>query len=130
MSKIISDFEKNQLASLLSQKVKPLPQFSAGDTISVKYKITEGKTSRIQIFTGVVIAKTKSQNHYSATVTVRKMSSGVGVERKFHLNSPLVTEIEVLKKGEVNRAKIYYIRKLTGKSSRIKEKIDFSILNS
>lgn len=130
MSKIISDFQKDQLKLLNSKKSKPIPSFSAGDSVSVKYKISEGKTSRIQIFTGVVIAKTKSRDHYSATATVRKLSGGIGVERKFHLNSPLVTEIEVLKRGKVNRAKIYYIRDLTGKSSRIKEKVDFSSSSS
>lgn len=122
---IIENFEKAQLAKLAESK-KEIPNFKVGDTVSVKYKITEGATTRLQAFQGVVIARAKSQANYDATFTVRKMSSGVGVERKFVLHSPLVDSVEVLKQGVVRRAKLYYLRKLTGKSARIKEKLDIN----
>jgi large subunit ribosomal protein L19 len=102
-----------------------IPNFKVGDTVKVKYKITEGATTRIQVFMGVVIARSKSFANYSSTFTVRKISSGVGVERKFTLYSPLIAGIELAKKGVVRRAKLYYLRNLTGKASRIKEKLDF-----
>jgi large subunit ribosomal protein L19 len=98
---------------------------SEGDTVKVKYKITEGATTRIQVFIGVVIARTKSFSNYNATFTVRKMSGNIGVERKFTLYSPLIAGIEISKQGVVRRAKLYYLRNLTGKASRIKEKLDF-----
>ena len=123
---IIQNFEKAQTEKLAAAKKAPLPKFRAGDTVSVKYKITEGSTTRLQAFQGTVIAKTKSDDNYNATFTVRKISSGVGVERKFVVNSPLLSSIEVLKRGVVRRAKLYYLRNLTGKASRIKEKLDFS----
>ena len=124
MKNLIKEFEQNQLARLNAAR-KPLAKFKVGDTISVKYKITEGASTRLQAFQGVVIAKSKSDEHYSATFTVRKMSSGVGVERKFAANSPLIDSIEVMKQGVVRRAKLYFLRNLTGKASRIKEKLDF-----
>ena len=102
-----------------------VPKFKVGDTLSVKYKITEGDSTRIQAFNGIVIARTKSTNNFNATFTVRKISSGIGVERKFVLYSPLIAGVELLKQGDVRRAKLYYLRKLTGKASRIKEKLDF-----
>jgi len=120
---LIQDFEQAQLTRLAEGK-KEIPEFSAGDTVSVKYKITEGATTRLQAFQGVVIAKAKDPSNYNATFTVRKISSGVGVERKFVLHSPLVDSVEVMKQGVVRRAKLYYLRNLTGKAARIKEKID------
>lgn len=102
-----------------------IPNFKVGDTIKVKYKITEGATTRIQVFMGVVIAKSKSFVNYNSTFTVRKISSGIGVERKFPLYSPLLAGVEMVKQGVVRRAKLYYLRNLTGKASRIKEKLDF-----
>lgn len=102
-----------------------IPNFKVGDTIKVKYKITEGTTTRIQVFMGVVIAKSKSFVNYNSTFTVRKISSGIGVERKFPLYSPLLAGVELVKQGVVRRAKLYYLRNLTGKASRIKEKLDF-----
>ncbi len=125
MSNIIDSFNKQELEKLKSLKASPIKPFNVGDNVSVKYKITEGSSTRIQAFNGVVIAKSKSLDNYSATFTVRKISSGVGVERKFMLHSPLVSEVEILKKGVVRRAKLYYLRSLTGKASRIKEKLDF-----
>jgi len=100
--------------------VSNLPKFGAGDTLTVYYKIVEGDKERIQFFKGVVIQKRGSGA--TETFTIRKISSGIGVERIFPLNSPLIDKIEVNKKGKVRRARIFYLRKLTGKSSRIKEK--------
>ncbi|BDR56113.1 50S ribosomal protein L19 [Xylocopilactobacillus apis] len=102
------------------QKKTDLPKFKAGDTIRVHARIVEGKRERIQIFEGVVI-KRKGGDSISATYTVRKISSGVGVERTFPLHSPRVAKIEVIKIGKVRRAKLYYFRKLRGKAARIKE---------
>ena len=99
---------------------KDFPKFGAGDTVTVHYKIKEGSKERIQNFRGVVLQR-KSSGH-NETFTVRKMSGGIGVERIFPLNSPFIEEIEVTKHGRVRRAKIFYLRKLTGKKARIKEK--------
>ncbi len=122
MKKLIQEFEKQQVAKIAATR-NALPQFKVGDSVVVKYKITEGANTRLQAFQGVVIAKAKDFSNYSSTFTVRKISSGIGVERKFALYSPLVSSIEVLKQGVVRRAKLYYLRNLTGKASRIKEKI-------
>lgn len=97
-----------------------LPEFSSGDTITVHYKIIEGNKERIQQYRGVVIQKKGSG--IKATFTVRKMSGNVGVERIFPFNSPFIEKIEVNKKGHVRRAKLFYLRKLTGKKARIEEK--------
>lgn len=124
---LIQDFEKAQAAKINETRdAKSFPKFSVGDTVSVKYKITEGATTRLQAFQGVVIAKTKSDDNFNATFTVRKISSGIGVERRFVVKSPLLSSIEVLKRGVVRRAKLYYLRELTGKASRIREKLDFN----
>jgi len=99
---------------------KQHPSFKAGDTITVAYKIIEGSKERIQLFRGVVI---KINGHQEKKrFTVRKMSGTVGVERIFPLESPNIESIEVNKVGKVRRAKLYYLRKLTGKAARIKEK--------
>ncbi len=100
-----------------------LPDFKAGDTVNVHVKIKEGKKERIQIFTGVVIKKTKGL--VSARFTVRKISDGIGVERIFPLHSPIIDKIEVISIGRVRRSKIYYLRNLRGKAARIKEKRTF-----
>ena len=97
-----------------------LPDFRAGDTVKVHVKIKEGEKERIQIFQGVVISKKKGTTN--ATFTVRKVSYGVGVERIFQIHSPIIDKIEVVTKGSVRRAKIYYLRNLRGKAARIKEK--------
>ena len=125
MKNVLENFAKEQVSKIKESRKFDIPAFKVGDTINVKYKITEGGTTRIQAFKGVVLAKTKSEDNYNATFTVRKISSGVGVERKFPLYSPLLAGIEVLKQGVVRRAKLYYLRSLTGKASRIKEKLDF-----
>ena len=97
-----------------------LPDFSPGDTIKVYVKIKEGEKERIQVFQGVVISKRKGTTN--ATFTVRKVSYGVGVERIFPLHSPIIHNIEVINRGRVRRAKIYYLRKLRGKAARIRER--------
>ena len=97
-----------------------LPDFSPGDTVKVHVKITEGEKERIQAFQGVVISKRKGSTN--ATFTVRKVSYGIGVERIFPTHSPIIDRIEVLTRGRVRRAKIYYLRKLKGKAARIKER--------
>ena len=97
-----------------------LPDFAAGDTVKVHVKIKEGEKERIQVFEGVVISKRKGMSH--ATFTVRKVSYGIGVERIFPLHSPGIDKIELVSKGRVRRAKIYYLRKLRGKAARIKER--------
>jgi large subunit ribosomal protein L19 len=94
--------------------------FSPGDTIKVHVKIKEGEKERIQVFQGAVISKRKGTTN--ATFTVRKVSYGVGVERIFQLHSPIIDKIEVVTRGRVRRAKIYYLRKLRGKAARIREK--------
>ena len=97
-----------------------LPDFIPGDTVKVHVKIKEGEKERIQVFQGVVISKRGGMS--GATFTVRKVSYGVGVERIFPLHSPAISEIEVVTKGRVRRAKIYYLRNLRGKAARIKER--------
>jgi large subunit ribosomal protein L19 len=97
-----------------------LPDFAPGDTVKVHVKIKEGEKERIQVFQGVVISKRRRATN--ATFTVRKISYGVGVERIFPLHSPIIDKIEVVTRGRVRRAKIYYLRKLRGKAARIKER--------
>ena len=101
------------------QQKEDVPQFKAGDTVKVHVKITEGEKTRIQVFEGVVIRRTKGQNR--ASFTVRKISHGIGVERIFPLHSPNVEKVEVIRRGKVRRARLYYLRKKRGKSARIKE---------
>ncbi len=97
-----------------------LPSFGPGDTVKVHVKIKEGEKERIQAFQGVVISKRKGSSN--ATFTVRKVSYGIGVERIFPMYSPVIDKIEVITRGRVRRAKIYYLRKLRGKAARIREK--------
>jgi large subunit ribosomal protein L19 len=100
--------------------VAAMPEFRAGDTIAVSYKIVEGNKERIQIFKGDVIAISGSGP--ARTFVVRKMSNGVGVERIYPYSSPSIVGIEVLKRGKVRRAKLFYLRELVGKKSKIKER--------
>jgi large subunit ribosomal protein L19 len=99
---------------------KEYPDFASGDTITVHYKIVEGNKERIQNFRGVVLQR--KGNGITETFTVRKMSGNIGVERIFPLASPFIDQIEINKKGRVRRARIFYLRKLTGKKARIQEK--------
>ncbi len=96
-----------------------IPGFKPGDTVKVYVKIIEGQKERIQVFQGSVIRKRAGQNR--ATFTVRKISSGIGVERTFPLHSPIIDKIEIVMKGRVRRSRLYYLRGLTGKKARIKE---------
>ena len=114
MSKIIEMLEQEQLK-------KDLPAYAAGDTVVVQVKVTEGDKSRLQAFEGVVIA-VKNRGLHSA-FTVRKISSGVGVERVFQTHSPIVDSIEVKRRGDVRQSKLYYLRERSGRSARIKEKL-------
>ena len=104
----------------LEQMKKNIPPFRAGDTVKVQVKIVEGDKSRLQAFQGVVISR--QNGGIRESFTVRKISNGVGVERVFPLHSPSLEAIEVVTRGHVRRAKLYYLRKLRGKASRIKEK--------
>ena len=121
---IIKKFEQEQIKEL--SKDKKIPEFRPGDTVKVGIKIVEGKTERLQYFQGLCIAR--SRDSINASFTVRKISNNEGVERKFPLYSPRIVSIEVVRKGIVRRAKLYYMRKLFGKAARIKEKKDY--LNS
>jgi large subunit ribosomal protein L19 len=114
MSKIIEMLEQEQLK-------KDLPTYAPGDTVVVQVKVTEGDKSRLQAFEGVVIA-VKSRGLHSA-FTVRKISNGVGVERVFQTHSPIVDSIVVKRRGDVRQAKLYYLRELSGRKARIKEKL-------
>jgi large subunit ribosomal protein L19 len=114
MSKIIDMLEQEQMK-------QDLPAFAPGDTVVVQVKVTEGDKSRLQAYEGVVIA-IKNRGINSA-FTVRKISSGVGVERVFQTHSPIVDSIEVKRRGDVRQAKLYYLRERSGRSARIKEKL-------
>lgn len=113
MNPILRDFEKTQMRT-------DLPDFAPGDTVRVHVRIKEGDKERIQVFEGIVIAR--KHGGLRETFTVRKISFGVGVERIFPLHSPVIERIEVVRRGDVRRAKLYYLRKLKGKAARIREK--------
>lgn len=115
MANLMQKFENTQIERLVSKK--RIPAFRPGDTIKVTLKIVEGERSRFQIFEGVCIAK--KNNSVNSKFTVRKISHGEGVERSFPLFSPNIDKIEVVRKGDVNRAKLYYLRDRTGKRARI-----------
>jgi large subunit ribosomal protein L19 len=114
MSKIIDAIEQEQMT-------KDVPDFSPGDTVIVQVKVKEGNRERLQAFEGIVIAK--RNRGLNSSFTVRKISHGEGVERVFQTYSPVVSEIKVKRRGDVRRAKLYYLRGRTGKAARIKEKI-------
>lgn len=101
------------------------PEFRSGCTVRVNYRIIEGEKERVQAFEGVVIRKHRGDQNNKATFTVRKVIQGHGVERIFPLHSPRIESIQVLKVGQVRRAKLYYLRKLRGKAARIAEKITY-----
>ena len=112
---IIEALEKEQLRS-------DIPDFAPGDTVRVHAKIVEGSRERIQMFEGVVISR--QGTGVRETFTVRRISYGIGVERMFPVHSPRIEKIDVLRKGIVRRAKLYYLRNLTGKAARIKERLN------
>ena len=112
MSSIIDAINQENLKS-------SIPEFSVGDTVKVMVKVIEGDKERLQAFEGVVIAK--RHGGISETFTVRRISYGVGVEKTFPIHSPKVADIQVMRKGKVRRAKLYYLRARTGKAARVKE---------
>jgi len=114
MNKIIESIEQEQIN-------KEIPDFSPGDTVIVQVKVKEGSRERLQAFEGIVIAK--RNRGLNSSFTVRKISHGEGVERVFQTYSPVVSAIQVKRRGDVRRAKLYYLRGRTGKAARIKEKI-------
>ena len=114
MSKVIEAIEQEQMD-------KQIPEFAPGDTVVVQVKVKEGSRERLQAFEGVVIAK--RNRGLNSSFTVRKISHGEGVERVFQTYSPTVSSIKVKRRGDVRRAKLYYLRGRTGKAARIKEKI-------
>ena len=113
-SEIIKNIEAEQLKA-------EAPQFSVGDTVKVHVRIKEGDKSRIQVFEGTVIAK--KHGGISETFTVRRVAHGCGIERVFPLHSPVVDRVEVIRKGKVRRAKLYYLRDRVGKAAKVKEQI-------
>ena len=118
MSNLLEKFEKQQIDKLTSKK--RIPAFRPGDTLKVTVRITEGSKSRLQAFEGVCIAR--KNNSVNSNFTVRKISHGEGVERVFPLFSPIVEKIDVVRKGDVRRAKLYYLRELSGKKARIADR--------
>ncbi len=118
---IIEKFEKEQIAKLTEGKV--MPEFAAGDTLRVNVKVIEGTRERIQAYEGVCIARSNSA--LNSSFTVRKISYGEGVERVFPLYSPNVDSVDVIRRGKVRRAKLYYLRPLRGKKARIAERKDW-----
>ena len=114
---LIEQLEQEEIARL----GKTIPDFAPGDTVVVQVKVKEGNRERLQAYEGVVIAK--RNRGLNSAFTVRKISSGEGVERTFQTYSPLVASVEVKRRGDVRRAKLYYLRERSGKSARIKEKL-------
>ena len=115
MSKIIQQLEQEQMT-------KVIPAFNPGDTVIVQVRVKEGDKERQQAYEGVVIAKRNRGLH--SAFTVRKISNGEGVERVFQTHSPLIHSVELKRRGDVRRAKLYYLRNLSGKAARIKEKLN------
>jgi large subunit ribosomal protein L19 len=115
---IIDEIEQEQIKEITEKRI--VPDFGAGDTLKVHLKVVEGTRERIQVFEGLCIAK--SNRSLNSTFTVRKISNGEGVERVFPVYSPLIEKLEVVRRGDVRRSKLYYIRSLSGKKARIKEK--------
>ena len=114
----IEELEKSELDRLK----KEIPSFSPGDTVVVKVNVVEGERKRVQAFEGIVIAK--KNRGLNSSFIVRKISSGEGVERTFQTYSPMISEISIKRKGDVKRAKLFYLRSRSGKSARIKEKLN------
>ena len=123
MSNLIKMIEKEQV-----QLKKDVPEFRAGDTVIVKIKVKEGARERLQAFEGVVIARRNRE--FNSSFTVRKISHGEGVERVFALYSPLIADIEIKRRGDLRKAKLYHLRALRGKAARIKEKLTTTLQSS
>ena len=118
---LIQQLEQEEISRLTQGKA--IPEFAPGDTVIVQVKVKEGTRERLQAYEGVVISK--RNRGLNSNFIVRKISSGEGVERTFQTYSPLVASIEVKRRGDVRRAKLYYLRQRSGKSARIKEKLDY-----
>ena len=114
MNRIIQDIEQRRI-------IRKVPDFRPGDTVVVQVKVVEGDRERVQAYEGVVIAR--SNRGFNSSFTVRKISHGEGVERTFQTHSPAISDITVKRRGSVRRAKLYYLRELTGKAARIEEKV-------
>ena len=114
MSKIVQEIEKRQMT-------RKLPEFNPGDTVVVQVKVVEGDRERVQAYEGVVIAR--SNRGLNSSFTVRKISHGEGVERVFQTYSPAISDVTVKRRGSVRRAKLYYLRDLSGKAARIEEQL-------
>ncbi|MGH2342702.1 50S ribosomal protein L19 [Segnochrobactraceae bacterium EtOH-i3] len=117
---IIDELDREQMAVITAKRV--LPEFAPGDTVRVNVRVTEGTRTRVQAYEGVVIAR--SGGGINENFTVRKISYGEGVERVFPMYSPMIEGVDVVRRGKVRRAKLYYLRGLTGKAARIVEKKD------
>ena len=117
---LIEQLEREEIDRLVAER--PIPEFSPGDTVRVHFRVVEGNRERVQVYEGVVIAR--SSKGLNSAFTVRKISYGEGVERVFPLYSPRIERIEVVRRGAVRRAKLYYLRGRRGKRARIAEKID------
>tara|TARA_B100000609_G_C16923948_1_gene285755 strand:- start:147 stop:494 length:348 start_codon:yes stop_codon:yes gene_type:complete len=113
---------KDVIKKVEESQIKKRPDFKSGDTVEVQVKVTEGKRTRLQAFEGLVISVKK--RGLNSSFTVRKISNGVGVERTFQTHSPLIESVKVKRRGLVRQSKLYYIRERSGKSARIKEKIN------
>jgi len=118
---LIQTLEQEEIARLTEKSGRKIPAFAPGDTVIVNVNVVEGTRKRVQAYEGVVIAK--RNRGLNSGFTVRKISSGEGVERTFQTYSPLIASIEVKRRGDVRRAKLYYLRERSGKSARIKEKL-------
>ena len=118
---LLQQLEQEEMARV--SEGKTIPEFGPGDTVIVQVKVKEGTRERLQAYEGVVIAK--RNRGLNSSFIVRKISSGEGVERTFQTYSPLVAGVEVKRRGDVRRAKLYYLRQRSGKSARIKEKLDY-----
>lgn len=118
MSNLIQAIEKEQMGQ------QTFPQFRVGDTVAVKVKVKEGTRERLQNFEGIVIAR--RNRGFNSSFTARKISHGEGVERVFKLYSPLIADIKIVRRGDVRKGKLYYLRSLRGKAARIKEKLENS----
>ena len=114
---VIEELESREMAKRETQ----IPEFSSGDTVKVSVNVIEGERKRVQAFEGVVLGR--RNRGLNSSFIVRKISSGIGVERTFQLFSPLISKIEVIRRGDVRRSKLFYLRERSGKSARIKEKL-------
>jgi len=114
---VIEELESREM----SKREVQIPEFSSGDTVKVSVNVIEGERKRVQAFEGVVLGR--RNRGLNSSFIVRKISSGIGVERTFQLFSPLISKIEVIRRGDVRRSKLFYLRERSGKSARIKEKL-------